>query len=134
MDELKTDQSVPVPQVEFDGLRRMFGSIGVTIALDGELPDDSETGLLFTDIIREGVSNAVKHGFATEVSVTIRMSEGMYRLMITDNGRSVKETFTEGGGFGGIRRKLEPYGGVLTVTYDPRFTLGVTIPGGGVVV
>ena len=129
MDELKSGQAAPVPQDELDNLRQVFKSIGVTIALDGHLPEDA-IGLLFTDIIREGASNSVKHGFATEVSVQISTSEDVCRLTITDNGRSVSDTYSEGGGIRGIRNKLKPYGGELTVASYPGFILSIILPGG----
>jgi len=130
MDELKTDDSAPVPQDELDSLRRVFERIGVIIALDGELPEDSAKGRLFVDIIKEGTTNAVRHGFATTVSVQIGFSENAYRLIITDNGRSVSDEFAEGGGIGGIRKKLMPFGGVLTVASSPAFVLTIVLPGG----
>jgi signal transduction histidine kinase len=96
----------------------------------GRLPEDMTKGKLFVDIIREGVTNAVRHGYATQISVEIDNSDGACRLAITDNGHPISETITEGGGLSGMRKKLEPYGGALNVTPHPRFSLMVDLPRG----
>jgi nitrate/nitrite-specific signal transduction histidine kinase len=69
INELVSGQSLPSPQDELDGLQQTFGAFGVKIMLDGKLPEDDAKGRLFVDIIREGVTNAIRHGFATHISV-----------------------------------------------------------------
>lgn len=107
-----------------------FGSIGVDIELDGTLPEDCVKGRLFTDIIRESVTNAVRHGFATKILVQIGFSGGGYHLRITNNGYPPAQPIVEGGGIGGMRKMLEPNGGALKVTAHPHFVLTVDLPGG----
>ncbi len=130
LDDLKLDQGRPLPQEELDGLRQAFGSIGVNIVLMGKLPENREKERLFVDIIREGVTNAVRHGFATVILIRVDFSESHHHLKITDNGYPPAQPILEGGGLQGMRRKLEPYGGVLSVTSQPRFLLQVDLPGG----
>ena len=127
---LKTGQSAASPLDRFDNLRRSFQTIGVEIHLDGDLPGDEIKGHLLIDVIWEGVINAVRHGFATKVSVRIERTEVDWHLEITDNGRPPVQPILEGGGIGGMRRKLLPHGGALKVIANPRFVLTVDLPGG----
>lgn len=130
LDDLKADKNAPFPQDELDGLQQAFGSIGVEIEQNGKLPEDRAYGRLFTDIIRESVTNAVRHGFATKIFVQMDFTDGEYRLKITNNGHSPSGPIVEGGGIGGMRKMVEPHGGALDVTAYPRFVLTVNLPGG----
>ena len=127
---MKADKNAPFPQDELDGLQQAFGSIGVEIEQNGKLPEDRAYGRLFTDIIRESVTNAVRHGFATKIFVQMDFTDGEYRLKITNNGHSPSGPIVEGGGIGGMRKMVEPHGGALDVTAYPRFVLTVNLPGG----
>jgi len=129
MDELKSG-GVPSPQDFLDSLRQEFGSIGVEIRLEGPLPEGCAQGALFADIVREGVSNAVRHGFATQVDIRIEHAGAGCRMQITDNGPPPGD-FTEGGGLGGMREKVESQGGTMRVAARPRFLLEIELPGGG---
>jgi signal transduction histidine kinase len=84
---------------------------------------------LIVDIAREAITNAVRHGFATEVHIHADYADGTYRLKITDNGRPAAGEIKEGVGIGGMRRRLAQFGGELAVVSEPNFTLTVTIPG-----
>jgi signal transduction histidine kinase len=132
IDEMKAGQGTnvaPTPQDELDSLRQVFGFIGVEIVLDGKLPEGDTKGRLFVEIIREGITNAVRHGFATHISVRIDNSGSACRLEISDNGYPPEDAVTEGGGLAGVRTKLEPHGGTLNVASHPRFVLTIDLPG-----
>ncbi len=130
LDELKAAHAGPSPQDEIDALIQTFASIGVEILVDGSLPGDAAKGQLASDIIREAVTNAVRHGLATQVNIHMDDLDGDFHLRITDNGHPPAGPIREGGGLGGIRRKLEPFEGLLHIDSYPRFVLAVNIPGG----
>jgi len=142
MHKLKTGQSAASPREKFDNLQRSFETIGVEIHLEGDLPGDNTLsqgidlsqdeikGYLLVDIIGESVVNAVRHGFATCISIQVERSDDDWHLEVTDNGRPLIQSIVEGGGIGGMRRKLKPHGGTLKVITDPRFILAVDLPGG----
>jgi len=125
MDELKAVRQ-PSPQDTLDSLRQAFGSIGVEIVLEGELPEDGAKAQLFAEILREGATNAVRHGYATRVLA--EMSDS--RLRITNNGPPPPDGFRRGGGLGGMQKKLEPYGAALRINTEPQFVLTIDMPGG----
>ena len=127
IDELKAVHSDPAPQDELDILKQTFESIGVEIVVDGNLPEENEKGQLFVDIAREAVTNAVRHGLATQAHIHMDNANGDFHLRITDNGHP-PESLKEGGGIGGMRKKVEPFGGELHIAIQPRFVLTVDIP------
>ena len=127
IDELKTAQNAPSTQDELENLRQVFNSIGVGIEVFGELPEDNAKAKLFVDIAREAVSNAVKHGFATEVHISFDVSEGVSRMRITNNGHPPPDSIKEGGGLSGMRKRVEPYEGEVKVDVRPSFVLTVSI-------
>jgi nitrate/nitrite-specific signal transduction histidine kinase len=133
IDELnagRRQQNYPSSQDELDSLRNVFDSIGVKIMIDGKLPEDEEKGRLFVSIIREGITNAVRHGFATQIFVHIDRISSSFNLRIIDNGYQPVDSITEGNGLSGMRKKLALYAGVLTVTTNPRFSLNIHLPAG----
>lgn len=132
LEDLKARAGAPVPQDELDSLRQVFASIGVGVQFFGRLPVGAEQGRLVVEIIRECVTNAVRHGFATEVSVTGDDTDDGYHLEIGNNGQPPPEPIVEGGGIGGMRKKVEPHGGALHVIARPHFVLKVDLPGGDV--
>jgi len=132
LDDLRSNQSAASPQDKLDDLRRTFSTIGVEIHIGGKLPEDDTKGHLFAEIISESVVNAVRHGFASGIFAGINCCDGIWRLIITDNGNGqlLSEPIKEGGGIGAMRDKLEQCGGSLVVTNYPRFILKAYLPGG----
>ena len=104
-----------------------YSSIGVSINITGSLPAEYILARVFVSIIREGATNAVRHGHANVVSVHIEKQDDMQVLTITDNGIPPEETITFGTGLKGIRNKVERLGGLLVVKAQPQFTMVVEI-------
>ena len=127
MDDLKAVSKSLPPQEELDALTATFGSVGVKVKIDGELPEGGDCGRLLTDIIHEAVANAVRHGFATQVHVQIDDRQQTCRLRITDNGYPSSGPIIEGGGISGIREKVRAFGGAVTVSPHPRFMLTIEL-------
>ena len=104
--------------------------IGVEIRLEGPLPGGCAMGDLFADIVREGATNAVRHGLATQVLVRMEHGQTCCRMRITNNGPPPPENIREGEGLSGIRKKVTARGGELRVITRPRFALEIDLPGG----
>ena len=114
------------PKIEV--LQQIFASIGVEVILDGNLPASEPHGRLIADIAREAVTNAVRHGFATQVQIKIDDNPEGCRLRITNNGHPAEGTVKEGEGLRGMRKKVEPFGGILQIDFHPQFVLTVELP------
>ena len=110
-------------------MKQTFASIGVDILFDGSLPADSGKGQLFVDIAREAITNAVRHGLATQVRISAEEVAGESRMQITNNGHGISEIIKEGGGITGMRRRLSEWSGELAISTASQFSLNVAIPG-----
>jgi len=129
LDELKAVSSDPSPQDELESMKYIFKAIDVDIVIDGSVPDDFDKGRLIVEIIREALNNAVRHGFATQVTISIESTDNGINLTIKDNGYPPYE-IKEGGGISGMRKKLESYDGTLQISAEPQFALVINLPGG----
>lgn len=86
---------------------------GVEIGLDinGEAAmQDSAANIAVYRIIQEAMTNAVRHGKATRISVSIDYSSESIAFSVRDNGLGA-EKVTEGYGLKGIRERVEAFGG-----------------------
>ena len=147
-DELNVSGGAPSAVDDVDSLKQAFMSIGVDICVEGDIPADETKGRLAADIVREAVTNAVRHGYATKINVQISgvpgdigdsgssgstcspnspSSPGVFILRITDNGQPPSAPVKEGGGISGMREKVKPYGGFVSVETSPAFMLEVNL-------
>jgi len=129
IDEIKAAGSAASPGDELAILKQVFQAIGVEIILEGKLPEDNRKGRLIVDIAREAVTNAVRHGLATRVLIEVEDLSGGCFFRITNNGHPPSESIREGGGIGGMRKKVEQFSGAVSVSIHPRFILEVVLPG-----
>jgi len=83
------------------------------------LSDDQSTHLL--QIAREAVSNGLRHGGASAITVRFHQSDGALCLLVQDNGRGFAPTTTSGGGhgLGNMRARAERIGGKLQFSSSP---------------
>ena len=80
---------------------------GPLSVVDATLADHAEA------VVREAVSNAVRHGHATEVSVDVKVADDLC-IEVTDNGPGISGDITESG-LANLRRRAEESGGFLSV-------------------
>lgn len=118
------------------GLERLVGDLrarseGVAIVLGCEgtapdgarLPRDLETALY--RVAQEALNNCLKHAEATRIAVTLRRDERQVSLRVADNGRGYRPGAAKADGGGslhlglvGMRERLRPWGGMVSVESD----------------
>lgn len=128
--ELKEEQKERSPYAELDNIQEIFKAIGVDIIFEGQLPDKLNQARLFAEVIREGSTNAVRHGFATKINIQVKLENNDWKLTIKNNGYSSAKPIVPGTGIRLMRKKVADYGGSLDIIQKPLFTLSVVIPGG----
>lgn len=86
---------------------------------------DEETAIY--RVIQESITNSLRHGHAKKIWITMKMSEGVLRLVIKDNGVGCTEIK---GGFGTkhIRERIEMLHGTVTFDGSDGFTVSAKIP------
>lgn len=105
-----------------------FSSVGVSLDIAGELPNDNEVANVFTTIIREATTNAVKHAQASLISATMRETSDGVELVVTNDGIALGGPVKEGTGLAGMRYAASTVGGSFRFLVGPPFTLWVTVP------
>lgn len=109
------DESVDLKQAVDDAvkpLREKGLGVNTDYSVTEEIPNKIK--LCFISIIKEGISNIVKHSTADNASIIIREHPAFYQLMIEDNG-SCCEKISDGGiGLSNMRDRVEDLGGIIT--------------------
>jgi len=94
--------------------------------------DDATQAIHLYRIAQEGVSNAVKHGTATKVSVHLASTENHIRLRVVDNGTGFSQNWDSEGGLGVriMQFRARLIGGNLEISDVPEkgATITCTIP------
>jgi signal transduction histidine kinase len=93
------------------GPLELSSSVQLDGRLDSEVPHDIGEDMLHA--LREALSNAARHGKATEVEVTVAVGDEL-RLLVRDNGIGIGETGNRSG-LANLARRAGQHGGALTV-------------------
>ncbi len=104
-----------------------FCEIALDYDIDGNPDKNVKYALLF--ILREALSNVIKHSDASFVSVTLREHPALYQLVVKDNGTK-KGSVGDGIGLNNIEQRAMSLGGLTNFGYENGFTVFVTIPKG----
>lgn len=89
-------------------------SVTVELTVTGRLPLLSNVcaDTIFK-LCREGVTNAIRHGFAERIDIILRNRPEALEVYVIDNGRGCKTEVHNGMGISGIKERLQPLGGNL---------------------
>lgn len=99
------------------------------IAVDYDIESNPERKIKYAllSVIKEALSNVMKHSDATSVKITLREHPALYQLIIKDNG-SKKEMSGEGIGLKNIEQRINGLKGIVNIGYDNGFTVFISIP------
>jgi two-component system, NarL family, sensor histidine kinase DesK len=119
---------------ELDAARITLADAGFTTVINGEdRPVPEQVDAMLGWVIREGVTNVIKHSGGHLCEISVRQADGHVTLEITDdgNGGPVSSALPAGGhGLGGLMERTAAEGGTLRA--GPRrgggFRLIATIP------
>jgi two-component system, NarL family, sensor histidine kinase DevS len=106
-----------VAQFAGSGLRTTVQIVGPLSVVSSVLADHAEA------VVREAVSNAVRHAAATTVTVRVKVEDDLF-IEVSDNGCGMPAEFT-GSGLTNLHRRAEQAGGEFAIESDP--TAGGTV-------
>ena len=109
------------PSIEM--LMRVAGASGITIEIDGQVPEQEKMKKLFCVAAIEAMTNAVRHGDAKTLRITTKEEDATCTVIFTNDGTNPEQEIAEGGGLCSLRRKLESAGGFMTVEWEPEYRL-----------
>ncbi len=96
-----------IAQFESSELHTTVQFLGPLSAVDATLADHAEA------VVREAVSNAVRHARATELAIEVRVDNDLC-IEVVDNGRGISGDITESG-LASLRRRAEESGGTFSL-------------------
>lgn len=117
---------------ELAGARSVLRAAGVACSVTGEddgaaLPQELQTALAW--VVREAVTNVLRHSRATQCTITLTVDEREVELSVINDGTQSTGS-TWGTGLTGLAERLTTVGGRLRAGGDSdRFVLTATLPG-----
>ncbi|NLB90474.1 MAG: hypothetical protein GX786_04560 [Clostridiales bacterium] len=110
-------------------LGRIAERLGMKIITTGEIPCNEEKRNLIAMVVRECLTNTIRHAGGNEVYVKITTGkENTITAIITNNGTPPKGDIIEGGGLSSLRDKVEGFGGRIELNSLPDFKMTVILP------
>lgn len=118
------------PTDDWQLLQDAASAIDVQLELEGELPTGKTDRELAIMVIHECLNNAVRHGGAHLVCVSVGTDCDRTTLTVTNDGTPPSARIEETGGLANIRAAVERAGGTLEVYWSPRVVVEVTLGAG----
>lgn len=112
----------------FEGAVKDAESMGVELILSGTLATDERVNRLITLAARECVTNCIHHAKGSKVLCESVKNGSFYTVEFTNNGKKPQHEIIEGGGLSSLRKKIENFGGEMSVLHSPEFMLILKIP------
>ncbi|MEV0461362.1 histidine kinase [Nocardia tengchongensis] len=115
---------------EFDSARTILATAIATVSIDydDDLPERAD--IVLAPVVREAVTNVLRHSTATRVEINCRSRDRQVELDIHNDG--VREPATSNGSGQGLRnmraRVLDAGGSFTTSTCDGEFRLAAALP------
>lgn len=115
------------PFFNLENLIKVHKNLGIDILIRGALPDDEEKGTAFFEIIREAVTNAIKHANSNKIYIDITNDSNNTVMIIKNNGRKPKEIIIEHDGIRGMKRRVEKIHGKIFINTQDTFEIKVIV-------
>lgn len=112
----------------FIHIRNTAEIVGTRLLKRGEIPNEAKVSEVILQVLREAVTNAIRHGQADTIEAIFRDTEKTWTVLIQNNGRLPLSQPREGEGIRGMRKKVEDIGGSLRINSEENFSLLVEIP------
>ncbi len=106
---------------------------GIDVHLKLDCSDEIPNNIKFSfiGIVKEAVSNIIKHSNADSVEISLIEHPAFYKLTIDDNGRCSGKINNSGIGLENMRERINSLGGIITLTADEKgFRIFITVKKG----
>ena len=110
-------------EAELAALPQVLADAGIETTVEGSVADtDPRHRTLLAWVLRESVTNVVRHAHATHVVIRLDQSG----LTVADDGTGLAHA--EGNGLRGMRERVSAAGGTLDLSGDPGTRVQVVLP------
>ncbi|MDO5733795.1 MAG: hypothetical protein Q4P08_01475 [Eubacteriales bacterium] len=127
--QLEKSYSIPDIRLRLKRHQKMLSDVGVKLEIRGQLPADEELANFLGEAIIESSTNAIRHGFASLITVEIDYLDHGLSLTVVNNGQTQEGTINYGSGLRRIELKTLSYNGIMNIVGTPQFTLHLELPG-----
>ncbi|MEU4175679.1 sensor histidine kinase [Streptomyces sp. NPDC026589] len=114
-------------QQDLERLARAVPSLEIHVEVDAEVDADEEKTAVLIRVAQEIITNTIKHAGAAELALTVKWEDGTLTLSGINDGATPRN-ITMGNGLTGLKERLKPLGGHLTVRTTPQFTVEARLP------
>lgn len=133
------DESIDL-YTQIETIVKEFTFCNINFEYDLKSTPDIKLKYTFIAIIKEALSNIMKHSNATKVMVILREHPAMYQLIISDNGSIAinkkevlskviqNQLFHEGMGLQNITDRVKSFQGNININLNNGFQIFITIP------
>ena len=125
---IKYDNACPQGRSELDEFLHDAGTIGITVNLSGDLPEQEELRRVVILAMRECLTNSVRHAGATALYITAEKKRDCFSVRITNDGRPPETEVVPRGGLRNLYRHVLDLGGTMEIQSRPDFALTVHLP------
>ena len=94
--------------------------------VESEMP--SELKYCFAAMVKEALSNTVRHSDADKIHIVVREHPVFYQIIIEDNGKSKGKTSVDGMGLASMKERIENLGGTLFFQKENGFRIFASVP------
>lgn len=94
----------------------------IELKVKGKVTKNYNTNTALYHILQEGMTNAVRHGKATNIWIELNYEDNMIKFTIKDNGLGANE-IKEGFGMKGIRERVQALNGTVEFKSENGFTI-----------
>lgn len=121
---IKNDNAYETGRGGMAQLQEDADTIGVTLQIEGKMPEKPAVEEMFLQAIRECMTNAVRHAGADALMVRLQGTS----IVIANNGTPPKETVEARGGLLNLMHRAAALGGCLVIQSVPVFQLTIELP------
>lgn len=122
------EDSIDLKQVVSETLKPLETGYQTSFDYDMGAEVPREVKYCFIMIVKEAVSNILKHSNASKVSVTLREHPAFYQLCVEDNGKGLKAENGQGIGLINMRDRVEVLEGTFRIDGEQGVRIFASVP------
>lgn len=115
-------------QAEVHKLTDSFNLCPIKFNYEMETNPEKDIKYCFIAVIKEALSNIMKHSNADKVSLLLHEHPGFYQLVIHDNGTNIDFNHENGIGIKNIEDRVAALDGNINISTDMGFRIFISIP------
>ncbi len=116
-----------VMSTDIEVVLRAAKDVGVSVVIEGNIPDGGVANKIIAAAIRECTVNTFKHAGGDAVVVKCVTDGDLVKVVISNNGTPPRKEIVESGGLLNLRNLVERNGGTMKIKSVPVFLLTITL-------